>query len=39
MKRYADFEWGKAFDKRHGYRRRSMLVVPMLDQLEQWWGC
>ncbi len=35
MQAYADFEWGRAFDKRYGYRRRSMLVVPMLDQLEQ----
>ena len=29
------FEQGIAFDKRYGYRRRSMLVVPMLDQLDR----
>ena len=30
----ADFEEGIAFDERYGYRRRSMLVVPMVDQLD-----
>ena len=30
----ADFEAGIAFDKRYGYRRRSMLVIPMVDQLD-----
>ena len=29
------FEQGIEFDRRHGYRRRSMLVVPMLDQLDR----
>ena len=32
--RDADFEAGIAFDERYGYRRRSMLVVPMVDQLD-----
>ena len=31
----AGFELNIAFDERHGYRRRSMLVVPMIDQLDQ----
>jgi HD-GYP domain-containing protein (c-di-GMP phosphodiesterase class II) len=34
LQRDAIFEEGIAFDKRYGYRRRSMLVVPMVDQLD-----
>ena len=34
LQRDADFEEGIAFDERYGYRRRSMLVVPMVDQLD-----
>ena len=34
LPRDADFERGIAFDERYGYRRRSMLVVPMVDQLD-----
>ena len=29
----ADFENSREFDREYGYRRRSMLVVPMVDQL------
>jgi HD-GYP domain-containing protein (c-di-GMP phosphodiesterase class II) len=31
----AVFEQNTAFDERNGYRRRSMLMVPMLDQLDR----
>jgi len=29
-----EFELGRQLDERYGYRRRSMLVVPMVDQLD-----
>jgi HD-GYP domain-containing protein (c-di-GMP phosphodiesterase class II) len=35
LPRDAVFEQNTAFDERYGYRRRSMLVVPMLDQLDR----
>ena len=31
----ATFELNIAWDERHGYRRRSMLVIPMVDQLDR----
>lgn len=34
----ADFEMNVEFDERYGYRRRSMLVVPMIDQLDHVMG-
>ena len=35
LPRNETFAQGIEFDRRHGYRRRSMLVVPMLDQLDR----
>ena len=34
LQRDADFQQGMEFDERYRYRRRSMLVVPMVDQLD-----
>jgi HD-GYP domain-containing protein (c-di-GMP phosphodiesterase class II) len=38
LPRDADFEMNVVFDERHGYRRRSMLAVPMIDQLDRVMG-
>lgn len=38
LPRDADFEMNVAFDERYGYRRRSMLAVPMVDQLDRVMG-